>query len=135
MRMLDSVALQSTEVVGIPDFRVEVLENAEISPLAFLSDRGFEMLPKIHHYSIVVEERIVDIEQKHYLISRHTVYPRFLWFACGFYTPQRPRRRGSLQNRPTLCDSQPPIGANDSCPSILSPTPSTLAFQPRHSLR
>src|SRR5262245_46702556 len=63
-RALDAVALQRTEVVGVAQFRAKLLEDLPVAPLAVGPRRLQEMTPQIGDHRVVVEQRVVDVEQK-----------------------------------------------------------------------
>ena len=62
--MVDPISLQSAEIIGIPEFCAQLLENSPVLPLRRASDVTFEMPPKIGRHSIVIEQRIIDVEEK-----------------------------------------------------------------------
>jgi len=78
--MVDPVSLEGAEVVGVTEFRVQLLENLPVLSLARESGFSFEIPPKIDRHSIVVEERIVDIEQEDDVLCLRLAHPpRWSW--------------------------------------------------------
>src|SRR5262249_19461301 len=64
-RMLDAEPLERTEVIGVPEIAAQLFEDLPVSPLTVLAERGNQMAPQILRDRVVVEQRIVDVEQIH----------------------------------------------------------------------
>ena len=71
-RVLDPVALQRAQVVGVAELGAQRLEDRPVALLQHGPDRAREVTLEIGGDPIVVEQRVVDVEQEHDPISiRH----------------------------------------------------------------
>lgn len=74
LRVLDAIALQRTEIVSIPQLCEQILENGPVpittSGSVLVLEMGFDIGLDV----IVVEKRIVDIDQEDDLIHRSYPY-------------------------------------------------------------
>jgi len=73
--MLKPIPLQRAEVVGVAEFLPQSLEHFPVLPLTRTPDCTSEVAPKIGGHSIVVEQRIVDIEKKDHPARRDLSRP------------------------------------------------------------
>ena len=64
------ITLQRTEIVGVADLLAQRLENRPVAHGAVDAERVLEMCAQIKNHAVVIEQRVVDVEQKHY-IGRH----------------------------------------------------------------
>ena len=63
MRERDPEALQRAEVVGVSERVTEALELVPVVLLALFPELCAQVLPKVLDDTVVVEQRVVDIEQ------------------------------------------------------------------------
>ena len=62
MQLLEAITLLGAEIIGIAEFRAQLLENATVS-LACLEAKGmFEVISQILFDAVVVQQRIVHID-------------------------------------------------------------------------
>src|SRR2546422_8244415 len=91
--MLHPIALQGTEIVCVTQLGPQFLEDGPVPLLRLAPDLALEVSLEVRGDVIVVEQRVVDIEQKGNRASfRHEVSP----LVCNqFYTARtRPPTRG-----------------------------------------
>ncbi len=69
-RVLDAVALERAEIVGVPELAAQLLEELPVAVRALLADLGGQMGAKVSGDPVVVEQRVVDIEEGHELHRR-----------------------------------------------------------------
>ena len=62
--MLDAVPLQRAEIVGVPEFAPQLLEDLPVAPVALGSERLDQVTAQIVDDRVVVEQRVVDVEEK-----------------------------------------------------------------------
>src|SRR5262249_64304 len=62
--ILDAVALEGAEVVGIAELASKLLEESPIALLSLRADELSQVSLEISRYAIVVENRIGDIDEK-----------------------------------------------------------------------
>ena len=62
--MLDAKALQGSEIVAIAEFRKQILQDPPIAIAGVVPVGALEMIFQILLYSVVVEQRVIDIEQE-----------------------------------------------------------------------
>ena len=62
--MLDAKALQGSEIVAVAEFREQILQDSPIAIAGVASVGAFEMILQILLYAVVVEQRIVDVDQE-----------------------------------------------------------------------
>jgi hypothetical protein len=67
---LHTVALQRAEIIGITELGAQLLENRKIALAAGHAELARQVRAQIRLHRIVVEERIVAIEQEH-RVGRH----------------------------------------------------------------
>ena len=65
MRILDSVALEGAELVGVPELNAELLEDRPVTFLCSGANLARQMAPQVIGHTVIVEQRVVDVEQKH----------------------------------------------------------------------
>ena len=63
-RLLEAVALQRAEIVGKPRVEEELLEDFPVPPLAFGPHRLAKLAAKIGDDHAVVEQCVVDVDEK-----------------------------------------------------------------------
>src|ERR1700758_2501690 len=73
LRVFDTVSLQSTEIVPIPQFSEQVLENCPVPIATGGTVPALEVGLDVGLDVVVVEKRIVDIDQEDDLV--HRCYP------------------------------------------------------------
>ena len=64
-RINSSIALQRSEIIGIAEFSPQFLEDGPIALLPFMSNLTFQLAFQISRHAIVIEQRVVHVEQKH----------------------------------------------------------------------
>ena len=62
--MLDAKALQRSQIVAIAEFPKKVLQDSPIAIAGVTSVGAFEMVFQILLYAVVVEQRVVDVDQE-----------------------------------------------------------------------
>jgi hypothetical protein len=72
--MLRPIPLQRTEVVRVAQFRPQCLEDVPIVLLAIMSELSVHVPHQIGHDAIVVEERVIDVEQGDKRLHRTSVF-------------------------------------------------------------
>jgi hypothetical protein len=70
-RILHPIALQRAEVVGIAELRPEPLEDRPVALLALRPDLAGEEALQVGGDAVVVEERVVDVDQEYDRTLRH----------------------------------------------------------------
>src|SRR5262252_3749284 len=73
LRVFDTVSLQSTEIVPIPQFSEEVLENCPVPIATGGTVPALEVGLDVSLDVVVVEKCVIDIDQEHDLV--HRSYP------------------------------------------------------------
>ena len=63
-RMLDAIPLQRAEIVRVTELGPELLEDLPIALLTLDAERVDQMTAEILDHRVVVEQRVVDVEQK-----------------------------------------------------------------------
>ena len=63
--MLDAVTLQGAQVIGVAEFLSQLLEDRPVALLRIGADLARQMAPQVVGYAVVVEQRVVDVEQEH----------------------------------------------------------------------
>ena len=58
------VLLERAEVVGVPEFVAQLLEDGPVPLLRIVPDRLVQVAPQVGDDSVVVEQGVVDIEQE-----------------------------------------------------------------------
>src|SRR5262249_6835658 len=71
VRILDPESLQGAEVVRIPQLLADLLEQLPVPILLILADGPPEMPAHVGDDVVVVEERVVDVEERHHRGARH----------------------------------------------------------------
>ena len=64
-RMLDAVALERAEVVGVAELGPELLEDVPVALLAVVAEHVGHVPPEVALDRVVVEQRVVHVEQDH----------------------------------------------------------------------
>ena len=64
LRVLDPIALQGAEVVAVAQIGEELLEDRPVAVAAGRPELAFEMASEIGLDAVVVEQRVVDIDQE-----------------------------------------------------------------------
>ena len=62
--MLGAKALQGSEIVAVAEFGEQILQDLPIAIAGVASVGAFEMILQILLYAVVVEQRVVDIDQE-----------------------------------------------------------------------
>src|SRR5207253_322771 len=91
-RVLDPVALQRAQVVGVAELGAEVLEDGPVACFGLGTDLAPEIAPQVRGDAVVVDERVVDVEEEDDGARR--CHPRHLLSsraAAGASTSQRRR--------------------------------------------
>ncbi len=65
---LKPIALQGAQVVGIAKLDPQLLEDRPVPIAVRGAELAFEMAPEIVLYPVVVEQRIVAVEQEHHVV-------------------------------------------------------------------
>ena len=65
VRFFVAVALQCAEIIGITEFTPQLFEEAPITLRPFAADLLFQMMLEVRRDAIIIQQRIVHIEQKH----------------------------------------------------------------------
>jgi len=71
LRVLDPIALQGTEIVTIAQIGEELLEDRPVAVAAGRPKLAFEMAPEIGLDAVVVQERVVDIDEEDSRVRGH----------------------------------------------------------------
>ena len=79
VRVLDPVALESAEVIGIAQLLPEVFEDRPVAFLPLFPERLREMVPQVSDNLIVVEQRVIDVKQEYDTVIHHDFLPCALW--------------------------------------------------------
>lgn len=66
----ETVTLQSAKIIGVAEFSPQGLKYGEISLAALGTKFPFEMPAKVLRYPVIVEQRIINIEKKDYVIHQ-----------------------------------------------------------------
>src|SRR6185437_757727 len=70
-QILDSVALKGAQVVGVAKLGPQALEDLPVTRLALGAEGLLEVAPKITFDPVVVEQSVVDVEQKNEVVWWH----------------------------------------------------------------
>jgi hypothetical protein len=62
---LDAIALEGSEVIGITEFGAELLEDLPVAVGGAGADFGLEMALEIGGDAIIIDERVVDVEEEY----------------------------------------------------------------------
>ena len=62
-RALDAVALQRAEVVGVAELAAKLLEDLPVAAFALAAERVAQMTPQILGDLVVVQQRVVDVQE------------------------------------------------------------------------
>ena len=65
VRPFTAVALQCAKIIGVTEFTPQLFEEAPITLCPFAPDLLFQMTLEVRRNAIVIQQRVVDIEQKH----------------------------------------------------------------------
>ena len=63
-RVLDPVALQRAEVVGVAELLAQLLEDLPVALLPLVADLALEVAPHVGDDVVVVDQRVVDVEER-----------------------------------------------------------------------
>ena len=63
-RVLDPVLLQRSEVVGVTKCGAQLFEDRPVTLLALMPHFALKMLHQICHNPVIIEQGIVDVEEK-----------------------------------------------------------------------
>src|ERR1700739_1390517 len=74
LRVFDTVSLQCTEIVSIPQFDKQVVENCPVPVAAGGTVLALGMGLDVSLDVVVVEKRIIDVDQKDNLVHRSYPY-------------------------------------------------------------
>jgi hypothetical protein len=72
----DAVALEGAQVVGVPELPPQLLEELEVLFGGAGAHLAVEIAPEIGDNAVVVEQRVVDVEEEHGARQRHLILPR-----------------------------------------------------------
>src|SRR3954462_12508517 len=61
---LEPVALQCPEVIDVPQLHAQRLEDLTVTVAARSAERLLQMILQVAEYPVVVEKRVVDVEEK-----------------------------------------------------------------------
>jgi hypothetical protein len=75
-RIGPAVVLQRAEVIGIAELGAQLLEDRPIALLPLMPDLAFEMALEVGANTVVVEQRVVDIEQENHALLHSAVLAR-----------------------------------------------------------
>jgi len=94
MQVLEPVALQRTQIIDVSQFAAQLLKNYPVSVASDDPVRLFQVLFKMSLHAIVVDERVVNVEQEDDV--RHFAHrTRCLTaFACRELFSDRPKCSG-----------------------------------------
>src|SRR5215472_5719621 len=84
--ILNSILLQSAQIVGVAELRPQLLEDVPIALLPLWSDLLLQVPLKVGGDAVVVEERVVHVEQEDQaVVGRHECAPAHgrLYRRCG----------------------------------------------------
>src|SRR5882762_800003 len=104
VEVLQAIALQSAEIVGVTELRAQLFENRPVAVAARAAELALQMGAEIGLHGVVVEERIVHVEQEHDFRRRirHPVAPMplrqcTLCFRSAGAGPVNPADRSAFQ--------------------------------------
>src|SRR5438270_1783791 len=63
-QVLDAVALERAEVIGVAKLGPELFEDLPVALLALAAEGGLQVAPQILLDPIVVEQGVIDVEQE-----------------------------------------------------------------------
>ena len=69
--VLDPIALQGAEIVAVAQIGEELLEDRPVAVAASRPELAFEMAPEIGLDAVVVQERVVDIDEEDSRVRGH----------------------------------------------------------------
>ena len=72
------VALESAEVIGVTELAAQALEEVPVVLLTIMSDLAVEVPHEISSDPVVVEQGVIDVEEKYCSVLCHTVSPPFI---------------------------------------------------------
>src|SRR5215471_5016828 len=84
LRVFDTVALQRTEIVSIPQLHEQVLENCPVPIARGGTVLALEVGLDIGLDAVVVEKRIIDVDKENDLVHRSYPYAT----PCNFLSPR-----------------------------------------------
>src|SRR5512143_903859 len=87
MRILASVTLQGPQVISVTKPGSQTLENRPVTPRPFGADLALEVCGEVSDDAVVVEQRIVHIEQENDSGSSRSVWDFPLHLANGRTVP------------------------------------------------
>src|SRR5881275_1365795 len=64
VEVLEAIALQRAQVVGVSELRAQLLENRPVAVAAGAAELALQMSAEIGLHGVVVEQRIVHVEQE-----------------------------------------------------------------------
>src|SRR3989440_10008685 len=65
VEVLEAIALQRAQIVGVPELRAQLLENRPVAVAAGAAELALQVGTEIGLHGVVVEQRIVHVEQEH----------------------------------------------------------------------
>src|SRR5215813_6798678 len=94
MQVLEPVALQRSQIIDVSQFAAQLLKNYPVSVASDDPVRLFQVLFKMSLHAIVVDERVVNVEQEDDV--RHFAHrtPCLTAFACRELFSDRPKCSG-----------------------------------------
>src|SRR5215472_11753617 len=69
-RILDAVALEGAEIIRVAEFLAELLEQHPVALLPLSAKGPSQVFAQVGGDTVVVEQGVVDVEQKNYLAAR-----------------------------------------------------------------
>src|SRR5256714_1278112 len=77
VEVLQAIALQSAQIVRVPELRAQLLEDRPVTVASGATEFALQMAAEVGLHGVVVEERIVHVEQEHDLrrLIRHAPVP------------------------------------------------------------
>ena len=95
-RMLDAIALQRAEIVGVAELAAQLLEDLPVALLALGADASTRWRRRSAITRVVVEQRVVDVEQKNGIGHRSRVLRGFMVRAPAGMGRWRSRERNGV---------------------------------------
>jgi hypothetical protein len=62
--MVDAITLQSSQIIGVSEFRTNLLEPLPIALRPFRADVGMEVAFQDRGDMVIVEQRVVDVKKE-----------------------------------------------------------------------
>ena len=71
--MIDAVALQRSEIVRVTELGAQLLEIFPVARLLLVADVAFEIALHVVDDVVVVDQRVIDVKQKHNMLCGSSV--------------------------------------------------------------